>query len=201
MRRPAAVALALLLAPAAPAAHADQTFRAPIVPPTVDPGCDYGSRDCAYPSHHTGIDYRGDDPPHEKVRVTADGIVRVAATSDESHGFGNAVILEHRRARTGRRVYSLYGHLAAKPKVTVGQCVRRGSSLGLQGDSGDTENVSLHFEIKRRPRFGPPYGYSPGPPGDYGYFDPKAFIGHRRAKTLCARDHARALGERAGAPR
>jgi murein DD-endopeptidase MepM/ murein hydrolase activator NlpD len=185
MRPLLAVALALALAPAA---HAAQTFRAPIVPPTIDPGCDYGSRDCAYPSYHAGIDYLGDDPPREKVRATADGLVRVAAKTDESHGFGNAVILEHRRARDGHRVYSVYGHLASAPSVRVGQCVRRGSSLGLQGDTGDTSDVSLHFEIKRHPRFGPPYGYAPGPPDGYGYFDPKAFIGHRRAKTLCPRE-------------
>jgi murein DD-endopeptidase MepM/ murein hydrolase activator NlpD len=191
MRWPIAVAVVLALAP--PAA-AEQTFRAPIVPPTIDPGCDYGSRDCAYRSYHAGIDYLGDDPPHEKVRVSADGIVRVAATSDESHGFGNAVILEHRRARSGHRVYSVYGHLASEPTVRVGQCVRRRSSLGLQGDTGDTSDVSLHFEIKRHLRFGPPYGYAPGPPDDYGYFDPKAFIGHRHAKTLCPR-------EPGGAPR
>ena len=104
------------------------------------------------------------------------------------------MILEHRGARNGKRVYSVYGHLASNPKVRVGQCVRRGKSLGLQGDTGDTQNVSLHFEIKRKPHFGPPYGYAPGPPDDYGYFDPKAFVGHRHAKTLCPREHA-------GAPR
>lgn len=187
MRWPIAVVLALAAAPPAPAA---QTFRAPIVPPTIDPGCDYASRDCAYSSYHAGIDYLGDDPPREVVRATADGIVRVAATTDESHGFGNAVILEHRRALGGGRVYSVYGHLASKPKVHVGQCVKRGSRVGRQGDTGDTENVSLHFEIKRRARFGPPYGYAPGPPGEYGYFDPKSFIGHKRAKTLCPREPA-----------
>ena len=95
MRWAIAVVLALTLVPPAPAA---QTFRAPIVPPTIDPGCDYASRDCAYSSYHAGIDYLGDDPPREVVRATADGVVRVAATTGESHGFGNAVILEHRRA-------------------------------------------------------------------------------------------------------
>jgi hypothetical protein len=184
MRWPLAVALALVLAPPASAV---QTFRAPIVPPTIDPGCDYGSRDCAYPSYHAGIDYLGDDPPNEVVRATADGEVKVAATVDESHGFGNAVILEHRLADGGGAVYSLYGHLASRPTVRVGQCVTRGSSLGLQGDTGDTSDVSLHFEIKRDARFGPPYGYAPGPPGEYGYFDPKSFIGKRRAKSLCRR--------------
>src|SRR5215212_3966144 len=112
MRWPIAVVLTLALEPAPPAA-ADQTFRAPIVPPTIDPGCDYASRGCAYPSYHAGIDYLGDDPPREVVRATADGIVRVAATTGESHGFGNAVILEHRRAHGGARVYSVYGHLAS----------------------------------------------------------------------------------------
>ncbi|HKP91156.1 MAG TPA: M23 family metallopeptidase [Thermoleophilaceae bacterium] len=190
-----AAAVVLALAPPAPA---DQTFRAPIVPPTIDPGCDYASRDCAYPSYHAGIDYRGDDPPHEVVRATADGVVKVAATRGESHGFGNAVILEHRRPGGGR-VYSVYGHLAGRPKVRVDSCVKRGARLGLQGDTGDTENVSLHFEIKARGRFGPPYGYAPGPPGEYGYFDPNAFIGHRRARTLCPRDRRRPAGGRARA--
>ena len=201
MRRPVAPAAALVLALAlAVPARADQTFRAPIVPPTIDPGCDYGSRHCAYPSYHAGIDYLGDDPPREVVRATGDGVVRVAARTSESHGFGNAVILEHRRAHGGGRVYSLYGHLASRPAVRVGDCVRRGSRLGRQGDTGDTANVSLHFEIKRSARFGPPYGYAPGPPGEYGYFDPKSFIGHRRAKTLCPRDRDGSRGH-AGARR
>jgi murein DD-endopeptidase MepM/ murein hydrolase activator NlpD len=177
------------MAPVSPA-RAAHTFRAPIVPPTIDPGCDYASRGCASSSYHAGIDYLGDDPPREVVRATADGIVRAAGTTSDDRGFGHGVILEHRRQRSGRRVYSVYGHLASKPTLRVGQCVKRGSRLGLQGDSGDTQNVSLHFEIKRKPRFGPPDGYTPGPPGEYGYFDPKSFIGHRRAKTLCPRDHA-----------
>lgn len=181
--RVALLALLTSLALAAPAAAS--TFRAPIEPPTIDPGCDFGSTSCAYPDrHHTGIDFLGDDPPNEAVRATADGFVRVAATEDESHGFGHAVILEHRLG-DGREVYSLYGHLAEPPALTLGQCVARGASFGIQGDTGDTENVSLHFELKRGARFGPPYGYSARAPEEYGYFDPHDFFGTRAAKDVC----------------
>jgi murein DD-endopeptidase MepM/ murein hydrolase activator NlpD len=94
------------------------------------------------------------------------------------------VILRHRLAHGGT-VYSVYGHLASKPRVHAGDCVRRGARLGIQGDTGDTQNVSLHFEIKRAGRFGPPWGYAPGWPDGYGYFDPKSFIGKRRVKRIC----------------
>ena len=178
-----AAAIALAASAACPAAGAS-TFRAPIDPPTIDPGCDYGSRSCEYSSYHAGIDYLGDDPPNEPVMAAADGHVAVAATSSRSHGFGNAVILRH-ELPGGATVYTLYAHMAAAPKVHVGQCVSGGARLGIQGRSGDTSNVSTHFEFKTKPKFGPPYGYSPGPPDDFGYFDPKSFIGKRKAVDVC----------------
>jgi hypothetical protein len=45
--------------------------------------------------------------------------------------------------------------------------------------------VHLHFEVKSEPRLGPPYGYTPGDPDDFGYFDPKDFVGEREAHDIC----------------
>jgi hypothetical protein len=177
-----ALVLAGVCAPAAGAA----TFRAPVQPATVEPGCDYGDTECLDPSRrHAGVDYLPDQSP-EPILASADGIVRIAASASEdaSHDFGNVVVLEHTLAEGGR-VSTVYAHLREEPSVEPGACVRAGAPLGSMGRTGAAANTHLHFEVKARPTLGPPYGYTSGDPDDYGFFDPKLFLGRVEATDLC----------------
>jgi hypothetical protein len=176
--------LATTLAAAAPAHGA--TFIAPVQPPTIEPGCDYGDTECLDPGRrHAGVDYLPDDE-EEPVLASADGIVRMAARadSDASHDFGNVVVLEH-RLPDGSRVATVYAHLREAPSAAPGDCLARGARLGTMGRTGAAANVHLHFEVKERPVLGPPYGYTDGDPDGLGYFDPKGFVGKREAAELC----------------
>lgn len=181
---PMLVALAIAGA-CAPAAGAT-TFAAPVRPATIEPGCDYGDTECLDPSRrHAGIDYLPDESP-ESILASADGIVRVAASANEdaSHDFGNVVVLEHTLAGGGR-VSTVYAHLREEPPIEPGDCVRAGTRLGTMGRTGAAANTHLHFEVKARPTLGPPYGYTPGDPDDYGFFDPALFLGRVDATDLC----------------
>ena len=186
MRPLLAPVLVAALAALAPSAAAAATFRAPVDPPTIEPGCDYGDTACLDTSRrHAGVDYLPDDAD-EPILASADGIVRVAARagSDASHDFGNVVVLEH-TLPDGDRVSTLYAHIREAPSVGRGDCVRRGARLGTMGSTGAAANVHLHFEVKERPIVGPPYGYTAGDPTEEGYRDPKLFVGRREAAQLC----------------
>ena len=177
--------LALALVGPAPAGAA--TFAAPVQPAIVEAGCDYADTDCLDPNRrHAGVDYLPDGPPDE-VRAAADGIVRIAAEagSDASHDFGHVVVLEH-TLPGGGRVSTVYAHLRERPAVARGDCVPRTARLGEMGATGAAANVHLHFEVKARPILGPPYGYTEGHPDDFGFFDPKDFVGDREALDVCA---------------
>lgn len=181
---PIVVVLAAACA-AAPAAGA-ATFAPPVEPPTIEPGCDYGDTECLDPSRrHAGVDYLPDESP-EPVVASADGVVRVAARSgsDDSHDFGNVVVLEHALPEGGN-VSTVYGHLRDAPAVRAGECVRAGTRLGTMGRTGAAANTHLHFEVKARPTLGPPYGYTSGDPDDFGFFDPKLFVARRAATDVC----------------
>ena len=178
----AVLALAAAAAPAAGAA----TFAAPVDPPAIEPGCDYGDTECLdRGSRHAGVDYLPDESS-EPILASADGIVRIAAVvgSDASHDFGNVVVLEHTLAEGGR-VSTVYAHMREEPPVRAGDCVRAGTRLGTMGSTGAAANTHLHFEVKERPTLGPPYGYTSGDPDDFGFFDPKLFVGRRQASDVC----------------
>jgi hypothetical protein len=190
--------------PAAPAAAA-ATFAAPVQPATIEPGCDYGDTECLdRDRRHAGVDYLPDESS-EPILAAADGIVRIAAEdgTDASHDFGNVVVLEHALPEGGR-VSTVYGHLREEPAVRPGDCVRGGARIGTMGRTGAATNTHLHFEVKARPTLGPPYGYTAGDPDDFGFFDPKLFVGRREAAGLCGpREAPPAAGSACdrGAPR
>lgn len=185
--RPPVVPLAAVLAALVPAPAGAATFAAPVQPATIENGCDYGDGECFDTSRrHAGVDYLPDDSS-EPILASADGFVRVVAaeSSDESHDFGNVVVLEH-TLPGGGHVSTVYAHLRDLPRLRAGDCVARGARLGTMGSTGAAANVHLHFEVKERPILGPPYGYTNGDPDDDGYFDPRSFVGKREAMDLCA---------------
>lgn len=86
-------------------------------------------------------------------------------------------------------LYSLYAHLdSVGHSISIGQKISRGTKLG---NSGGGNNRHVHLEIKKQPyrhnpeggnaclysgHYGPCWGYVPGNPDDYGYWDPWIFI-------------------------
>jgi murein DD-endopeptidase MepM/ murein hydrolase activator NlpD len=63
---------------------------------------------------------------------------------------GNIVVIRHDVG--GRVEYSAYAHLrAGSLRVRVGQTVNQGEVIGEVGDTGDTTNVHLHFQINAGP--------------------------------------------------
>ena len=98
---------------------------------------------------HTGIDLVGEW--HSNIICVADGKVVIANVYG---GYGNCVEIEHTNAN-GEKYYTLYGHLA-QINVSIGQEVKQGEIIGLQGgdpkldkNPGSSTGTHLHFEIRK----------------------------------------------------
>ena len=92
---------------------------------------------------HTGIDIANEwgnegDPvtPFMKGRV-----IKVIDDTDSS-GYGKYVVIDH-----GHNVTSFYGHLSSI-KAVIDDDVEPGDIIGLEGTSGTSTGVHLHFEIR-----------------------------------------------------
>jgi murein DD-endopeptidase MepM/ murein hydrolase activator NlpD len=92
-------------------------------------------RGCSY--YHAGWDIGVD--AGTPVRAGLDGKVRY---SRYCSGYGNLVIIRH---YSGLEVY--YAHLS-KIKVTTGQFVQAGDTIGLSGATGHTRGAHLHMEFR-----------------------------------------------------
>lgn len=86
---------------------------------------------------HLGVDLRA--PQKTDVFAVNDGKV-VAAF--ELSNYGKTVIIDH-----GLDIFSLYLHLD-EFKVSKGDIVRRGQSIGLSGETGYVTAPHLHFSIR-----------------------------------------------------
>jgi len=89
---------------------------------------------------HGGIDY----PAAAGTPVAAAGRGCVAFAGYDASGFGNTVIIRHRR---GMR--TLYAHLSSIA-VPVGRCVVAGNLVGRVGSTGLSSGPHLHFEMSLR---------------------------------------------------
>jgi len=70
---------------------------------------------------------------------------------------GNAVLLKHAEG-----LFSFYAHLVpGKIRVRVGQKVKRGGVLGLCGNSGNSSEAHLHFQLQDGPLFEKSWGIEP----------------------------------------
>ena len=106
-----------------------------------------------YSSSHLGVDMAWNSAQggaHVPVFSPADGTVVTAVdgkgntwgTSD--HGYGNYVIVEHAPG-----VRTLVGHLEKwSVAVKVGQTVKRGQTLGIQGNTGYSNGYHVHYEVR-----------------------------------------------------
>lgn len=89
-------------------------------------------------SHHQGVDLTA--PRGTSVVATAAGVVTFAGRSGD---WGRLVIIDH---GDGWKTY--YAHLH-RIRVRRGQDLRRGSTIGTVGRSGNATGPHLHYEIRR----------------------------------------------------
>lgn len=76
--------------------------------------------------------------------VYAAGPGVVTAAGWDTGGYGNRVMIDH-----GGGIVSMYGHMPIGGiGVTVGQKVKAGDQLGIEGSTGKSTGCHLHFEIR-----------------------------------------------------
>lgn len=124
----------------------------------VAPGATLGSyRHGTYPSWgnrtHVGIDLLAECGT--PVRAYQEGVVTdvIGTGSDKDfRSLGYMVILEHTVRLTGKKLYTLYLHMAAPPSVSKGKVVAKGDKIGLVGTTGSANGTChTHFEIRYFP--------------------------------------------------
>ena len=102
----------------------------------------------------------------EEILAVADGTVvtavdgvpeNVPGSENPYMAFGNVVVLRHRDD-----LFSVYGHLQpANIRVKVGGSVTRGTTLGLCGNSGNSSEPHLHFQLQDGPLIEKSWGVTP----------------------------------------
>ncbi|MBX3098717.1 MAG: M23 family metallopeptidase [Salinibacterium sp.] len=103
----------------------------------------YGPRVCdGCSTFHNGIDF---DPGNGyPIQVVADGVVTEAGW--DSTGYGNKVVVQH--VIDGQTVSTLYAHMQdGSIAVAVGETIKRGTVLGLVGETGVATGPHLHFGV------------------------------------------------------
>ncbi|MGN9776365.1 M23 family metallopeptidase [Micromonospora sp. H33] len=86
---------------------------------------------------HAGIDFAM--PAGTPVRAAFGGTVEKAG--DVGDGYGISVVVNH-----GNGYLTHYAHLSTA-KVSVGDKVSAGETIGLEGSTGDSTGPHLHFEV------------------------------------------------------
>ena len=99
---------------------------------------EFGESELPYYLFHTGIDIAGKlgDPITPAIKG------KVIHTGNLSWGLGNHVIIDH-----GDNLTTSYGHMS-KILVSEGDNVDPGDVIGLQGSTGWSTGVHLHFEVR-----------------------------------------------------
>lgn len=90
--------------------------------------------------YHMGLDIGA--PMGAPIVAAAAGAVE-EANDDNSHGYGNHVLIAH-----GNGYETLYAHLS-RIVARVGEQVAQGQLIGYVGQSGYADGPHLHFEIRR----------------------------------------------------
>ena len=90
--------------------------------------------------------------PGTNVVAAADGKVVSVKDNVESNGteetpYGNYVVIRHSALHMQQPVYSLYGRLRSC-LVAVGDIVKAGETIGLSGNSSESQISGLHFSIR-----------------------------------------------------
>ena len=93
-------------------------------------------------SIHKGIDIA--QPGKHDVVAAEKGVVIRTVNDSKYWGYGKTVIVRHTIGKN--RFETLYAHLDSVD-VVVGQSVKQGQRLGLQGNTGTSTGQHLHFEV------------------------------------------------------
>lgn len=88
---------------------------------------------------HSGVDLAG--PAGSSIRTAANGTV-IAVKNNRS--YGTYIDVAH-----GYDITTRYAHLS-KSLVTVGQKVKQGEAIGVQGSTGRSTGTHLHYEVRYR---------------------------------------------------
>lgn len=91
--------------------------------------------------YHSGIDIGG--PNGGAIRASNDGRV---IYSGWYGGYGKVVILDH-GVINGSPITTLYAHMSVI-KVSNGQVVKKGQTVGLEGSTGYSTGPHCHFEVR-----------------------------------------------------
>lgn len=76
------------------------------------------------------------------IFAAADGTVILAKDYGWNGGYGNYIVIKH-----GNGTQTLYGHLSAV-KVSAGDRVTQGQTIGNMGSTGNSTGSHLHFEVR-----------------------------------------------------
>lgn len=129
----------LILAPLFKAHTPNKHFKGPFIwPATGDVSSEFGDyriyNGVSQSSRHSGIDIA--DDTGTKVIAPADGVV-IYSNTLSSHG--NTIMIDH-----GIGIISVYLHMEKRLKKT-GDIVKKGSVIGLIGETGIATGPHLHF--------------------------------------------------------
>ncbi|MFT4191776.1 MAG: M23 family metallopeptidase [Comamonas sp.] len=94
---------------------------------------------------HTGVDFGA--PTGTPIRTVGDGVVEFAGVQS---GYGKVVFIKHNESQT-----TVYAHMS-RIKVTEGQRVAQGTTIGLVGSTGWATGPHLHFELRVNGEFKDP---------------------------------------------
>ncbi len=135
---------------------------------------------------HLGIDIKSSRDSNVYAaadgKVVAVGLNGTGADADtirNERGNGYYVVIEHNLS--GRKVYSMYGHLKARTTVVrTGQTVKKGARLATYGNTGNSTGRHLHFAIANKYKAGSYYGYT----SNYGTFSSNSKYESRSGVTF-----------------
>lgn len=89
---------------------------------------------------HRGVDIAC--PKNSSIAAAADGVV-VKAQGGWNGGYGIMILVDH-----GEGIQTLYGHLN-DTLVKVGDTVKAGQTIGIEGSTGRSTGPHVHFEIRK----------------------------------------------------
>lgn len=109
---------------------------------------DYGTRQPDYPSHH-GMDFVNDLGGVCHAVAVADGEVVYVQNGIEgfdsvNYTAGNYVKILHENGTTSRYLHLRNGSICVK----IGQKVKAGDKLGIEGNTGYSYGTHLHFDVQ-----------------------------------------------------
>lgn len=111
--------------------------------------CEFGRKGSWAAGYHTGIDYRA--AVGTEIFATRRGTVEHAGWGGYGEAYGHHVII--RSWHKTRYIKHMYAHLSSD-KVSVGDKVVAGQTIGLSGETGNVFGAHLHYEERVYP-----YGY------------------------------------------